>query len=322
MQERGGLLAERDLAGFEPELQEPISITYRGFEVRQTPQNSSGFVLLQELKIAERFDVAGWGADSPDLVHVMVEAKKRAFVDRERFGGDPRHSDLPLDHLLSDGYADDCASQIDLRRAATPKMPSFGADGDTTYFCVVDREGNAVSAIQSLNLAFGSGVLAGDTGILMNNRMAYWHLAAGHPNLLAPGRRVRHTMNAPMVFRDGKLWCVFGTPGADNQVQVNFQVGVAMMDFGYDPQQAVEAPRWSSNQAGQNSNYPHPGEFVLTLENRFAPAVRTELEARGHDVRVVGDLEGPCNVAVIRILENDVRMAGSDPRRDGWALAY
>ena len=105
------------------------------------------------------------------------------------------------------------------------------AVGDTTYFCVVDAEGNAVSGIQSLNSGFGSGVTAGDTGILLNNRMAYWHLAPGHANRLAPGKRVRHTMNAPMVFKDDRLWAVEGTPGADNQVQVNLQVLTAMMDL-------------------------------------------------------------------------------------------
>jgi gamma-glutamyltranspeptidase len=186
----------------------------------------------------------------------------------------------------------------------------------------VDSDGNAVSAIQSLNAAFGSGVIAGDTGILMNNRMAYWHLEEGHANLLKPGKRVRHTMNAPMIFKDGKLWCVYGTPGADNQVQVNFQSAVAMMDLGYDPQQAVEAPRWSSNQPGQDANYPHPGELAVSLEDRFPSSVFSELEARGHRVIRIGELDGPCNQQVIRLLDNGVRMAGSDPRRDGWALAY
>ena len=208
-----------------------------------------------------------------------------------------------------------------MKRAWTPP-PCAEKAGDTTYFCVVDEDGNAVSAIQSLNLAFGSGMLAGDTGVLMNNRMAYWHLGDGHANLLQPRKRVRQTMNAPMIIKDGRLWCVLGTPGADNQVQVNLQVATAMMDFGYDPQQAVEAPRWSSNQPGQDSNFPHPGALELTLEGRFDAEIASELASRGHQVLRVDDLGGPCNVEAIRVLENGVRMAGSDPRRDGWALAY
>ena len=114
---------------------------------------------------------------------------------------------------------------------------------------------------------------AGDTGILLNNRMAYRHLEPGHPNFLRPGRRVRHTMNPPLVLKDGKLWGVFGTPGADNQVQVNFQIATAMIDFGLDPQQAAEMPRWSSMVPGQYADYPHDGPDVLTMERRFPEEV-------------------------------------------------
>jgi gamma-glutamyltranspeptidase/glutathione hydrolase len=160
------------------------------------------------------------------------------------------------------------------------------------------------------------------TGILLNNRMSYWHLDDGHANQLAPGRRVRHTMNAPMVMKDGKPWMVFGTPGADNQVQVNFQVLVSCAVFGFDPQQALEAPRWTSSQPGQESNYPHGGEDVLTIERGFGEATISALRQRGHRVKVVGDLEGACSVAAIRVLENGVRMGASDPRRDGWAGAW
>jgi gamma-glutamyltranspeptidase len=129
-------------------------------------------------------------------------------------------------------------------------------------------------------------------------------------------------MNAPMLMRHGKPWLVFGTPGADNQVQVNFQVLVATADFGMDPQQALEAPRWSSSQPGQESNWPHGGADVLTLERGIGDSVAAELRALGHSVKTVGDLEGPCSVEAIRILDNGVRMAASDPRRDGWAGAW
>ena len=321
-QAQGVLLTERDLAGCQAERAAPISIRYRDYEIRQTPPNSTGFVMLQEMKIAERFDLTSLKPGSPELVHIMVEARKRAFLDRERFGTDPRHGQVPLERLLSDAYADECAAAIDRGRASAPERFSAAAGGDTTYYCVVDAEGNAVSAIQSLNSGFGSGVTAGDTGILLNNRMAYWHLEDGHANQLKPGKRVRHTMNAPVVMKDGKPWCVFGTPGADNQVQVNFQVLVAMIEHGYDPQQALEMPRWTCMQPGQAANYPHTGEDALILEGRFPKDTVETLTTRGHKVRVVGDLEGPCSVEAIRILANGVRMAGSDPRRDGWALAY
>jgi gamma-glutamyltranspeptidase/glutathione hydrolase len=149
-----------------------------------------------------------------ERIHVLVEAKKRAFADRERYGADPRFETVPLDRILSDAHADAQAATISMTQASTVDLNVPMAAGDTTYFCVVDSEGNCVSGIQSLNSGYGSGITAGDTGILMNNRMAYWHLAPTHANRLIPGKRVRHTMNAPMVFKDGKLWAALGTPGA------------------------------------------------------------------------------------------------------------
>jgi gamma-glutamyltranspeptidase len=319
--EAGTLVAATDLAACHPEVQAPIAITYRGFEVRQTPPNSTGFVMLQMLRIVEHFQIA---ALSPvERVHVLVEAKKRAFRDRERFGADPRFETVPIDHLLSDAVASEHAAAISLDRAGDVKLAlAEEVAGDTTYFCVVDAEGNAVSGIQSLNSAFGSGVTAGDTGVLLNNRMAYWHLDPRHPNRLLPGKRVRHTMNAPMVFRDGRLWAVLGTPGADNQVQVNLQVLTAMIDLDADPQTAIELPRWTSSQPGQGANWPHEGDAALTIENDAGEDVIAGLRRRGHVVKLVGHLEGPCAMQAIRVLPNGVRMAASDTRRDGWAGAY
>jgi gamma-glutamyltranspeptidase len=320
MRNAGILVTEEDLAAFEAEVQSPIAVTYRGFEVRQTAPNSTGFVMLEMLKIVERFDLRKLSA--ADRVHVLVEAKKLAFHDRETYGSDPRFATVPLDRLLSDAHASELAARIDLNRAARTEPQPMAAAGDTTYFCVIDREGNAVSGIQSINSAFGSGVIAGDTGVLMNNRMAYWHLSLGHANRLAPGKRVRHTMNAPMVFRDGRLWGVLGTPGADNQVQVNLQALVAMLDFDADPQTALELPRWTSSQAGQGANWPHDGDGALTIESDFPDEVLRDLERKGHILTCVGHLEGPCAMQAIRLMPNGVCVAGSDTRRDGWACAY
>ena len=315
-------VGDADLTAFEAERQEPIGIDYRGFTVLEAPPNSTGFTLLQELKIVENFDLAAMGIGSADAVHVMVEAKKLAFADRERWAADPRTLEAPLAELLSADYAARLASRIDPQRAA-PTRAMADAAGDTTYFCTADGAGNAVSGVQSINSGWGSGVTAGDTGILLNNRMAYWHLDPTHPNFLRPGRRVRHTMNPPLVLKDGALWAVFGTPGADNQVQINLQVLTAMVDFGLDPQQAAEMPRWTSNVPGQYANYPHDGPDVLTMEQRFPEEVRRDLARRGHPVDMVGDLEGPCSVEIIRRDgPSDMLLAGSDPRRDGWALAW
>ncbi len=316
----GALVAASDLDRCTSETTAPIAITYRGWEVTQTPPNSTGFTMLQMLKIAERFDLAA--LTPAERIHVLVEAKKLAFLDRETYGADPRFSDVPLEMLLSDARADTHAARIDMRAAADLSLALGEAAGDTTYFCVVDDVGNCVSGIQSINSAFGSGVTAGDTGVLMNNRMAYWHLAPGHPNRLVPGKRVRHTMNAPMLFRDGALFAVLGTPGADNQVQVNAQVITAMLDGGADPQTALELPRWTSSQPGQGANWPHDGDGSLTVETDVGEAVLADLAARGHCLKRVGHLEGPCALQAIQVMGNGVRAAGSDPRRDGWAGAY
>jgi gamma-glutamyltranspeptidase len=325
LKESGALITEADLAEFEAEVQEPLGIDYHGLRILEAPPNSTGFVLLEELKILENFDIARMGLGSSDLVHVMVEAKKLAFADRERWGSDPRTVEAPFGELLSAEYCARLAAQIDMKHAVPtspgPTDPASQAAGETTYFCTADDRGNGVSGIQSINSYWGSGVIAGGTGILLNNRMAYWHLEAGHPNCLRPGRRVRHTMNPPLVLKDGKLWGLFGTPGADHQVQVNFQIATAMIDFDLDPQQAAEMPRWSSMVPGQYADFPHDGPDVLTMEQRFPEEVGRELARRGHPVDIVGDLEGPCSVEIIRV-DGAALLAGSDPRRDGWALAW
>jgi gamma-glutamyltranspeptidase len=314
--ETGCLITSADLDACVAEVTVPIGVRYRGWEITQTPPNSTGFTML---KIAERFNLATM---SPaDRVHVLVEAKKLAFRDRERYGTDPNFGAVPLEHLLSDRYADEQAARIDLHRSAELSLQDRAQAADTTYFCVVDAHGNAVSAIQSINGAYGSGVTAGDTGVLMNNRMAYWHLAPGHANQLVAGKRVRHTMNAPMVLKDGALWGVLGTPGADNQVQVNLQVLTAMLDGGADPQTAIEMPRWTSSQPGQGANWPHEGDGALTIETDFGADTLVELERRGHRLNRVGHLGGPCAMQAICVLPNGVRMAASDTRRDGWAGA-
>ena len=318
--ETGVPITAADLAGYEPETTKPISIFYRGFEIRQTPPNSTGFTMLQIMKIIEGFDFARLAV--ADQVHLLVEAKKHAFVDRDLFGADPRFNPVPLDRLLSGAHAQAQAAKVEMARAAFLPIGFERTDGDTTYFCAVDAEGNAVSGIQSLASSFGSGVIAGDTGILLNNRLSWWDNLPGHVNSMRPGKRISHTMNAPMVFKDGELWAVLGTPGADNQVQVNAQVLTALIDLGEDPQTAVERPRWTSSQPGQSAQWRNEGHGRLSIEDDHGPAVLAELKRRGHDLQVLPHLGGPCAMQVIRLMPNGVRVAGSDPRRDGWAGAY
>jgi gamma-glutamyltranspeptidase len=321
--EAGSFLQAGDLETYRAEIQEPLRIRYRGYEVLQTPPNSIGFSLLQALKIIEHFDLPSLGAGSAELLHILVEAKKRVYLDLERYATDPRTREVPVEHLLSDAYTAELAASISpVRTAAIPLQFTHASECNTTYFCIVDAAGNAVSALQSLNNPFGCGVTGPRTGILFNNRMATWHLEPPHPNALQPGKRVRQSMNAPMILRDGTLWAVFGTPGADNQLQVNLQTAVGLIDFELDPQAAAEAPRWTSSQPGQEANWPHLGTELLTLEEGFPAATLDGLRARGHQLRIIPALEGPCSLECIRVMDNGVRMAGSDPRCDGWAAAY
>jgi gamma-glutamyltranspeptidase/glutathione hydrolase len=328
VQANGGLLDGEDLRASRAELQEPIRTRYRGLDVLETPPNSTGATLLQELAVAEHFDLVALAregelpCDAPDLVHTLVEIKKLCFQDRERIA-DSADQAAVIDRLLSPRRVSELAGRVDPRRAVARPVSLQPTDANTTYLAVVDSLGNAISGIQSLNDVFGAAVIAGETGILLNNRMRYWHLEPGHPNRLQPGRRVRHTMNAPMALQDGRPALVFGTPGADAQVQVNLQVFTALADFGLDPQQAVEMPRWQSMQPGTMANWPHDTPDELVVEDRIAERTRAELVRRGHHVQIVGPLDGPCSINVIRRdSETGYWQAGSDPRRDGYAAAF
>jgi gamma-glutamyltranspeptidase / glutathione hydrolase len=320
----GGCFTPADLAAHRAYATEPIRTDYRGYTVYEFPPPSSGHVLLQELNLVERFDLRALGWNSAPAIHLMVEAKKLAFADREHYVADPERLRIPLKGLLSKAYAAERAAAIDPQRAAPP--PPAGAaekHEDTTCFCTADRWGNAVCQLQSIQSAFGSGLIAGETGVLLNNRMTYWHLEPDHPNALAPGKRVRHTMNPVMVFAGADRILVCGTPGADTQVQTNLQVLTHLLDFGLDPQEAVEAPRWRHVGDNTESEFPHRSPERLLLEERFDPETRAALAALGHPVETIGAWAA---MGSEQVIQQDARagiiLGGSDPRRDGCALAW
>ncbi|MGH7708597.1 MAG: gamma-glutamyltransferase family protein, partial [Vulcanimicrobiaceae bacterium] len=290
------------------------------------PPNSSGHVLLQELNLIEHFDLAAWGWGSADAVHTLVEAKRLAFADRERFVADPDFCEVPLTELLSKAYAAQRVTEIRSDRAA----PRVGAGeprrfaeaaGQTTCFAVVDRAGNAVCQLQSLQSFWGSGFVADGTGILLNNRMTYFRLDPSHPNVLAPGKRVRHTMNPVMAMRDGELELVFGTPGADSQVQTNLQIMTGIVDFGMNVAEAVEAPRWRHLGRDTESTTPYGLCDALIMESRFAPELLAALAARGQPVERIGPWDAAGSAVAIRIDRAQRVLHGAcDPRADGYAL--
>ena len=344
IEEQGGLISMRDLADQHVRWSDAISTTYRSHRVYEAPPNSSGHVLLQELSLAERFDLRAMGCNSAKSIHVMVEAKRLAFADREAFMADPEWVEVPIPGLLSKEYATERAKLIDPERAAAtvaagdpwryqgsqPPKATAGVSApkeDTTCFCVVDQWGNAVSMLQSLQTAFGSSVIAGNTGVLLNNRMTYWHLDPNHIDALAPGKRVRHTMNPVMVFDESdsarKLALVCGTPGADTQVQTNFQMVTHVLDFGMNVAEAVEAPRWRHVQDGTESTIPHTAPDELRMEARFSGDVLDGLRGRGHPVTSIGDWAASGSEVMIQVdTETGALYGAADPRRDGYAIGW
>lgn len=350
-EEQGGLLSATDLARHKATWMKPISTRYRGHTVYEAPPNSSGHVLLQELNLVELFDMKSFGFGSADAIHVMVEAKKLAFADREAYLADPDAVDVPIEGLISKEYAKERAKSISVERAATGVKEgdpwSFQKQAPdrrkrfrrawqkvtertsgTTHFCVVDRWGNAVSELQSLQTGFGSGLIAGDTGILLNNRMTYWHLEDGHIDVLRPGQKVRHTMNPVMVFsgaaeRSGRLELVCGTPGGDTQVQTNLQMITAAFDYGLNPSEIVEANRWTHLQNAMLSTYPHTTHEALQIESRIEQAALDQLRKKGHAVESTGPWGGAGSAGMIQVLKDSAALvAAADPRRDGLALAW
>ena len=254
----------------------------------------------------------------------MVEAKRLSFADREKYVADPNWVDIPLQGMLSKAYAAKQATRINLNQMLT-KVTSGAPEQfeDTTWFCVADRWGNAVCVLQSIQSGFGSSLIAGNTGILLNNRMTYWHLETDHPNCLMPGKRVRHTMNPVIVLKDKQPFLICGTPGADTQVQTNLQLVTHIIDFGMTPQEAVETPRWRSLQNPMESTIPHICPDVLQLEGRFNDQTREGLIRKGHTLEILGDWGGPGNAqAIIINTEPHTLVGGSDPRRDGYAIGW
>jgi gamma-glutamyltranspeptidase/glutathione hydrolase len=319
--EHGGFFTERDFAAQRANWSTSIHATYRGVTIHETPPPSQGVSVLQALRLLERWEIGALPFLGPDHVHLLVQAKQIAFHDRDRFVADPEFFPVPVERLLSPAYADERRVLMD-REHALPwdRVPSSGSlAGDTVYVAAVDAAGNAVSLIQSLYFVFGSGVVAGDTGVLLQNRGAYFSLDPAHPNRLEPGKRPLHTLIASLAFKDGHLWQVFGCMGADGQPQIHLQAYTAMIDFGLDIQQAVEAPRWLAGRFALGD-----AREVLNVEGRFAPATLAELARRGHEINrweAWNELAGHAHGITIDP-ESGARVGGADPRSDGAAIGY
>jgi len=338
LEAQGGFLNRQDLIDFEAEWQEPISSTYRGHTIRTLAPPCSGFQYLEALNILEAYDLAASGHNSAATIHLMVEATKLAVADRIVYAP---HPDVPIDELLSKAYAAQRRGEIDLAFAGLSEgeryggkpgqefvqsgeprpgfkrafgLPSGGLYDHTTHFDVVDAEGNAVSVTQSLGAVFGSGVMAGDTGLMMNNLMYWFDLDQSSPNALAPYKKIEMCMAPAAVYRpDGGLFMVIGTPGSFGILQTTMQMISNVLDHNYSIQAAIEAPRFRAF-AGTE----------LHLESRIPESVRNDLAALAHGVKAIEDWSWSVGGGHGVMIDPDTgaRYGGADPRRDGAAVGY
>ncbi|MBO0792446.1 MAG: gamma-glutamyltransferase [Ktedonobacteraceae bacterium] len=314
----GGLITHEDLAAHQSDWVTPLSVPFAGLRVYELPPNTQGVTALQMLGILDRLDL---GADPLDVktVHPAVEAKKLAFADRAAYLTDRAHMRVDPAALIEPDYLTQRSALIDPNRAQMSLDPG-GFTGDTIYLCAADRDGNVVSLIQSNYMGFGSGVVVDDTGIVLQNRGAYFSLDPAAANALAPAKRTLHTLIPSLALRDGRPAMVFGTMGGDGQPQTHLQVYTAVARFGLNIQQALEMPRWVHG----TTHSATPGGETLVVENRFPAETLDALRQRGHIIQEQGPWFTGMGYAQGIVFDptTGVMQGGSDPRAEGIAAGW
>jgi gamma-glutamyltranspeptidase/glutathione hydrolase len=306
-------LSEKDFAEYSSEWVDPISTTYRGWTVYELPPNGQGLAALEMLNIMETFPLGKYGLNSTNALHTMIEAKKLAYADLIRYIGDPKFSKLPVSELLSKAFAAERAKLINPDKANCNVGPGTVQKGsDTIYLSAVDRDGNMVSLIQSNYSDFGSGVVADGTGFVLHNRGSLFSLDPTSPNGLAPRKRPLHTI-IPAFLEKGDVRIAFGIMGGWNQSQAHAQYVSHVVDFNQNIQAAMEAARFTKL------------DFTgcdVEVENRVPGNVRSELEAKGHVLRMHNGFSNTFGggQAVMRDFAAGVNYGASDPRKDGAAV--
>lgn len=319
----GGLLRLADLKAHTNEWIDPVSTNYRGYDIWELPPNGQGIAALQMLNLIEPHDVRSLGWGSPAWTHLFVEAKKLAFADRAKFYADMRMANVPLQSLISKEYAAQRAKLFNPERALTdvpagdPKL----VHGDTIYLCVVDKDRNCCSLIQSNYFGFGSQLMAGDLGFAMQNRGALFALDENHLNGLAPGKRPFHTIIPAMVTKQGKPQFVFGVMGGDMQPQGHVQVLTNWIDFGMNIQMAGDAARIRHDGSATPTGEPEAaGGGVVFVESGIPAASVKALQDKGHDIDRGGSFGGYQGILID--WERGVLQGASEARKDGAALGY
>jgi len=321
VQDAGGFITYEDLAAHQSEWVDPVSTTYRGYEVWELPPNGQGIAALQILNMLEPYDLASMGFGSAEYMHTFVEAKKLAYEDRAKYYADPAFNDIPVEQLIAKSYADERRQLINPDRAARSVEAGKLKSGDTIYLTVADSAGNMVSFIQSNFSGMGSGVIPGELGFMLQNRGALFTLEEGHANVFEPGKRPFHTIIPAFVTRAGKPYMSFGVMGGDMQPQGHVQILVNMIDFGMNLQEAGDAPRMrhvgSSSPTGNIMD--DGGE--LYLENGFDYEEMRKLENKGHRIRFNPGAYGGYQ-AILFDREEGVYYGASESRKDGQAAGY
>ena len=324
--EQGGYLRQGDFASHTSTWVTPLRGDYLNHEFVVMPPNTQGVTQLALFEMAKSHDLASMTQNSADYLHTLVELKKLAFADRDRWVADPNSANVPVDQLLDADYLKNRAQLINMSVAAESAEPGFGDEihaepngnrsdaGDTVFITAVDQWGNAVSWIQSNFAGFGSGLLDEATGILLHNRGALFTLETGHPNQIAPDKRPYHTLSPTMaLYPSGEFAFTLGTPGGDSQTQTILQITYNMLVFGMTPQQAIEAPRFRSL-----------GGLRLAIEDRVSEEALLDLRQRGHLLNLVEGWTATFGGAhmIHHDPETGVLTAAADPRREAYAIAY
>lgn len=310
----GGLITRDDLAAHQSEWVTPLSVPFAGLRIYELPPNTQGVTALQMLGMLDQLPL-GDSPLGPDTIHMAVETKKLAFADRDAYFTDPAYMRVDPAALIEPDYLAQRGALIDPARTR-PSVAPGSFEGDTVYLCAADREGNVVSLIQSNYMGFGSGVVVDDTGIVLQNRGAYFSLDPTSANALAPAKRTLHTLIPSMALHDGRPAMVFGSMGGDGQPQIHLQVYTAAARFGLGIQAAIEIPRWIHGAAN--------GVESLRVENRFPQETRQALRQRGHMVEERGAWETGMGYAqgITFDFSAGVMQGGADPRAESLAAAW
>lgn len=321
MRRIGGWLRYEDLARHEGEWVDPICADYRDVEVCELPPNSQGVVALQTLRILESFDLRGMGFLSADSLHTQIEATRLAFADRAQFYGDPAFTNFDTRRLLTDEYTAQRRAMISNERAMRPPPHAeLRIDGDTTYLTTADSDGMMVSLIQSNYRGMGSGLAPDRLGFMLQDRAELFSLQRGHPNIYAPGRRPFQTIIPAFALRNGQPWLAFGVMGGDMQPQAHVQIIVNLVDYDMDLQAAGDAARYRFYGGAEPTGDEPDGVGFVAIENGVPPAVRAELERRGHRIRPADGSFGGYQ-AIMRN-DNGIYEAATEMRKDGSAGGY